>query len=353
MFYAILGGLKFIRTCLGRSLALLGLLGGSLSGRAFTPAAGTGYRIEVKNSGLMLWENIYNGSQHVPLVLQTFRGGGDATWTFTPMTGGYYHILNPLRNLLLACDAGDTNCYLEAVSAGNGTLWSLTDEGGGYVGLVNKLNGRALTVRDFPENSYTPLVTVTNAHQDRQQFWLGEFRTNPVPVIAVPAGWDTQAPKRLVLCATNNQGASVAGHFIRQRRIGAHYPGVQRESVGAILLHEHGHDLCAHGGVYTVTAPGFTNASFAVADNYYRATPDGRGGLCGVSNVLSGFFCGTTGERGGHRADGVVTLPGGSNVVQGIAGDLHGGWKDATSIDIETIQESPRSEICPMRPRTR
>ncbi len=310
------------------------------SARAFSPASGVSYRIESQSSGLLFWENIYDSSQHVPLVLQTLRGGGDATWTFASMGGGYYQILNPLRNLVLACDSGNASVYLEPAASSAGYLWSLNDEGNGYVSLVNKLNGNVLTIQNPPGASYGAVVTAANTHASSQRFWIDQFRINPIQTISVPAGWDTTAAKRIVLCSSTNQGSSIAGSLSGP-------PGtrsVQFSSAGNVwgqYYYLYTDTSFAHTpGSYTVAATGFPSASFVVDDYVYRSTPNNIGGNVGITDILSGFFAWQREPGTQTGMEERLYASDGSYTVIGHSGDLHGGWKDATSTDIEIVNNA-------------
>ncbi len=286
----------------------------------------------------MLWENINNTSQHIPVILQGFRGDGDETFTFTPLGGGYYQILNPLRNLVLVCDAGNPAVFLEPPDTSTGKQWSLVDEGGGYLSFANRLNGQTLTVQNPPGASYGPITTTPNTHQDTQKFRLNEFRVNPVEVIAIPPGYDTISPKRIVVCSATNRGANLTGTLT----------GPNGSST-SIQLNFHSNiwgqyyylytdtSFARTPGSYTVSVSGFANASFIVDDYFYRSTPDGVGGKQTIVSTMNGFYAWqrekgpqTNLQRRLYAADGSYT-------VLGNSGDLHGGWKDATSTDIETF----------------
>ncbi len=289
----------------------------------------------------MLWENVYDNSSHVPLVLQTFRGGGDATFTFSSLGGGYYQILNPLRNLVLACDSGDSAVYLETPDTGTGKQWSLSDEGGGWVSIINRLNGQALTVKTPPGTSYGPIITASNTHQDTQKYRLGEFRINPVQIIAVPPGWDTNAAKRIVVCSSSNRGSSITGTL-----------NGPNGSSTPITLNFHSNiwgqyyylytdtSFAKTPGSYTVSVSGFADAAFTVSDYFYRATTDGSGGTQTIVSTINGFYAWQRepGAQTGIEED--LYASDGSHTVVGHSGDLHGGWKDATSTDIETTNDA-------------
>lgn len=304
---------------------------------AFTPVSGPLYRIEDKASGLMLWPCEWNGTT-TPVVQTMHWRGANTSWSLTSAGGGYWeiHCRSPFFSnaLKLACQASGDSVYAQSSPSADGKLWLLEDAGGGYVYFKNKLKNKVLTA---PASGawLTTLIVAANTGLERQKFWVDEVRVAPSHCIAVPAGYAVTAPKRLVLCSTNYAGTSISGalgatpvtfHYATARW--GQYYYLHTDSV-----------LARTAGTYTVSAPGFPTNRIIVTDDVYRATPNGLAGGIGITNILGGFFEWQRQPLPQSNMSQILLNATNTNYeVVGTTGDLHGGWKDATSWDLETYQ---------------
>ena len=321
--------------------ALLVLVGSS---DAFTPATGVVYRMEYKSSGYMVWQPSQSAGSR--LQSQLFRGDGTESWLFVP-TNGCYKIQCQNVNLVIGCNSGDAQVYLQAPSSSDGQLWSFVDEGGGYVAVANKLNTNVLTAVNSFGGQGEYISTAANSHYDWQRFWIEELRINPVQTIAVPAGFDTAQPKRIILCANSNLGASVTGTLSRSGSSIA-IPFAFSQNRWAQYYYSYTDTNFARtSGLYTVSAPGFPTNTFVVGDDFYRSTPNSLGGRYGIADIMNGFFAYQRESDAANGWTNYLYLPGPTGTTGQVrtnlgvtAHDVHGGWRDATSLDKETYQEA-------------
>lgn len=317
---------------------------------AFTPVPGAAYRIEGKHSGGCLWGNIYNTSNKIEVRQQTYSGSLPATYTFVPAGRGLYQIVEQARGLVLECDPASPNgspagtpiaaWLATAVANSPAQQWSLADAGGGYVAVVNSLTKTVLTVDSGGLGANVRFQTAPNAGYDYQKFRIEEVRSAPVQCIAAAQGYATKVPKRIVLCANTDLGTSVAGTLSGVGTSHAVTFDLQENIWGQYYYAYTDTAFASAPGTYTVAVPGFPSKTFVVADTVYRTVPTQRG-VSYVTSLVNGFFVRQRIHDGQTNLLNYLAVSGGTLIPQpGVSGDLHGGWYDATSYDMETAQEA-------------
>jgi len=325
---------------------IAGLLGG-LAQAVTTPTPGLAYCLASKNSGNMIRQN--NLFYNVAVSDGGWTGWGPDSWSFIPY-GSYFQIQCQYGNVVLGCITGTIpTVYTQQplTPPPDGQLWSLVNEGGGYVAIVNKLNGNAITLvspSPYRSSDTSALTTAPYTGADYQQYFIEEFRISPMQIIAVAPVFDNQASKRFVLCANAPMGPSVGGTLAGS---GSSTPITF--SYAQTLWQQYYYtytdtSFATASGTYTVSAPGFPSSNFLVSGSAYRAIPNDFGGTYGIPDLMSGVMAFNREPTPISPWTVQVVSFSGTTQIETTTGtsnqDLHGGWRDATSVDKEAGNES-------------
>ena len=314
---------------------------------AFTPVTGTTYRLENQANGLCGYTNLWAS---FPLALNSFLGNPSEYLIFnsaaTDSAGINYYTISSLGVTTLLQDNG-TSLSQTASSGQTSQQWSFIETGGGWLVIKNRATGNVLG-GNYTNPNHIDTNTAPLANTSSQKWWVDPDYGTQRQCIAVAPAYDLAAPKKIVLCSNTNLGATAAGTLNGNPiTFGYQSPPSGNTTLWGQYYYTYIDTTFAKSiGAYTVSVSGFPDASFSVSNDAYRQIPAATsrlpGATIGVSDIMNGFF------RGQHEQQNEQSMPmylfvanSATQLVSGTGGpNVTGGWKDATSIDIEMGQEA-------------
>jgi hypothetical protein len=348
MFYCGFNLLKPRSKALGALSALLLplLLSAPQVCSAFAPVAGMTYRLESQDTGLCGYADLYST---YPLGLYTFRGNTSEYMIFTSVGGGYYTIGYQDGATVLQDNTGSLQKV--AYSGQASQQWSFTETGGGWLAIYNRATGYVLNGNPAATSGRDPFAnTAPWASSSPQEWWVDPVYANQQQCIAVAPSYDLAAPKKIVLCSNTNLGPTAAGTLNGTPITFTYWPLASNTPIdpntqtlwGQYYYTYIDTTLAKSAGNYTVSASGFPDASFTVSKNAYSQIPSATlhqsGVTIGISDIENGFFAWQRETQNEQSMPMYRLVPGGGTpqLVSGTGGpNVSGGWKDATSPDVE------------------